>query len=514
LHTTSPAEDEAVTGTTAAAGARGRHTWRITWSVATLVVAAVMIGMLPLVVRRVGDADYWWHIVTARWILDHHALPTHDLYTYTVPTHQWIDHEYLSELLMYGLGKVGGQLAVSLGFGAITWAGFWFILARTNLRPTHVAATASGLGLAAVAGVSVWGPRPQMITFALVCVELYLIERFLERGHRGFYAMPLIVLAWANFHGGFIIAFLFLGIAFGVEAVRWLTDRSLIESGVRAGRIALVSVASLVTGLVNPHGFALYAYAWRTQTSAVQQAFIREWQSPDFHDLEIRGFEAMIILLLIGLAMRRARPTVFSVVVAVTGLLLALQSVRHIAIFVATATPLLAWTWSSTLTDLGRRCSPLLSRLSPRHVLGAVGTATAVIAVVVLVALRSLLAHQAASTVDNYPSRAADYLNAHASVGTRMFSDYAWGGYMVYRFYPEQSRRVFLFGEADLMGDTIMNEYVDVVGLHSNWLDILNRHGVDYVVFEPDTPLTSALATQPDWHLVYSDPVAVVYVRG
>jgi hypothetical protein len=136
-----------------------------------------------------------------------------------------------------------------------------------------------------------------------------------------------------------------------------------------------------------------------------------------------------------------------------------------------------------------------------------------VIAVVVLVVLRSLLAHQAASTVDNYPSRAADYLDAHASVGTRMFSDYAWGGYMVYRFYPEPSRRVFLFGEADLMGDTIMNEYVDVVGLHSNWLDILSRHGVDYVVFEPDTPLTSALATQPDWHLVYSDPVAVVYVR-
>ena len=26
--------------------------------------------------------------------------------------------------------------------------------------------------------------------------------------------------------------------------------------------------------------------------------------------------------------------------------------------------------------------------------------------------------------------------------------------------------------------------------------------------------LYSALATQPDWHLVYSDNVAVIYVRG
>jgi hypothetical protein len=503
-----------VTGALPPEDPRPPYRWRITWTVGAVVVLAVMIGMLPLIVRRVGDADYWWHIVTARWILDHHALPAHDLYTYTVPTHPWVDHEYLSELLMYGLGKVGGQLAVSLGFGAITWAGFWFILRRVNLRPTHAVATAAALALGVVAGVAVWGPRPQMITFALVCVELYLIERFLDGDHRGLYLMPLIMVAWANFHGGFVIAFLFLGIAFVVELLRWLTDRSRTQSRTRAARLALISLASAITGLLNPHGLSLYAYAWRTQTSAVQQAFIREWQSPDFHSWEMRGFEAMFVLLLIGLALRRARPTVFSVVVAVVGLLLALQSVRHIAIFVATATPLLAWAWSPTLTDLDGRTSRVLSRFRPRQLLGAAAGVTAVIAVVVLVALRSLLAHQAASTVDNYPSGAADYLDAHATVGTHMFSDYAWGGYMIYRFYPQPSRRVFLFGEADLMGDAIMNEYVDVVGLHSDWLSILNKHDVDYVVFEPDMPLTSALATQPNWHLVYSDSVAVIYVRS
>jgi hypothetical protein len=228
----------------------------------------------------------------------------------------------------------------------------------------------------------------------------------------------------------------------------------------------------------------------------------------------MRGFEAMFILLIIGLALRRARPTLFSVAVAVIGLLLALQSVRHIAIFVATATPLLAWSWSPTLTDLGERSSRLFSRVRPQRLVAAAATGTAVIAVVILVVLRSLLAHQAASTVDNYPSGAADYLDAHPTVGTHMFSDYAWGGYMIYRFYPQPSRRVFLFGEADLMGDTIMNEYVDVTQLHSDWLDILNRHGVDYVVFEPDLALTTALATQPNWHLVYSDKVAVIYVRS
>ena len=490
--------------------------FRVNWTVGTLVVLAVMIAMLPLIVRRVGDADYWWHITTARWILDHHALPSHDLYTYTVPGHLWTDHEYLSELLMYGLGRVGGQLAISVAFGLITWAGFWFILKRIAVQPTHFIATAASLGLAAVAGVAVWGPRPQMITFALVCVELYLIERFLRTGYRGLYAMPLIMVAWANFHGGFVIAFLFLGIAVAVELVRWLIDRTDVQARWRAGRVALVTIASAIAGLINPHGFSLYTYSWRTQTSAVQQAFIREWQSPDFHNWEMRGFEAMVVLLIIGLALRRGRPTLFSVVVSVVSLLLALQSWRHIALFVATATPLLAWSWGPSLDEAGERLAGVGRRFhtTARQLVRAAALVTAVIAVAVLVVLRSLLAHQAASTVDNYPSGAADYLDAHPGIGTHMFSDYAWGGYFIYRFYPEPSRRVFIFGEADLMGDTIMNEYVEVVGLHSDWMDVLNSHNVDYVVFEPNRPLTSALAASPNWHLVYSDKLAVIYVRG
>jgi len=244
LHIRDASELDAATEAPITATPRQPRRWRISWTVATLVVLAVIIGMLPLVVRRVGDADYWWHIVTARWILDHHALPAHDLYTYTVPSHPWTDHEYLSEVLMYGLGKVGGQLAVSLGFGAITWAGFWLILRRINLRATHFVATAAALALAAVAGVAVWGPRPQMITFALVCLELYLIERFLADGHRGLYWMPLIMVAWANFHGGFVIAFLFLGIAFLVEIARWLVDRSRLQARAPAARPGGEPVAS------------------------------------------------------------------------------------------------------------------------------------------------------------------------------------------------------------------------------------------------------------------------------
>jgi hypothetical protein len=59
-----------------------------------------------------------------------------------------------------------------------------------------------------------------------------------------------------------------------------------------------------------------------------------------------------------------------------------------------------------------------------------------------------------------------------------------------------------------------MNEYSDVVGVKNDWLDILKSHDVDYVVYDPNTALTSALATQPNWHQVYADRVAVIFVRS
>ena len=493
---------------------RGR---RVALTAGGLLIAAAMVGILPLVVRRVGDADYWWHIVTARWIIDHHALPAHDLFTYTVPDHAWTDHEYLSELLMYGLGKVGGQLAVSIGLGALTWAGFFLILRRIALRPQPALVVALAIALGGVAGVAIWGPRPQMITFAFICLELLLIERFLAGSRRAIYAMPPLLLVWANFHGGFVIAFLFIGIAVLVELVRWLLDRADAQARSRTLTLLAVTAASAVAGLVNPHGVALYVYAWRTQTSGVQQAFITEWQSPDFHSLSMRGLEATIVLLIVGLAARRARLSAFSVLAAVAGLLLALQSVRHIAVFVAAATPLLAWSWGPVVAGVRRPSTGALSRLwlAPQHAMTVVALFTAAVTAGSLLTLAVLLHHQAASTVENYPVAAADYLDSiQPSPGTRMFSDYGWGGYMIYRFYPDPNRRVFIFGEADLMGDTIMNEYSDVVGVKSDWLDILNRHEVDYVVFEPNTALASALATQPNWHQMYGDSFAVIYFRG
>src|SRR4051812_11113567 len=45
-----------------------------------------LLGVFPL-----KDTDFWWHLRTGDWIRQTGRVPTHDLYTFTVPDHRWID---------------------------------------------------------------------------------------------------------------------------------------------------------------------------------------------------------------------------------------------------------------------------------------------------------------------------------------------------------------------------------------------------------------------------------------
>jgi len=120
---------------------------------------------------------------------------------------------------------------------------------------------------------------------------------------------------------------------------------------------------------------------------------------------------------------------------------------------------------------------------------------------------------QAKLDASSYPIGAADWLASHPGVGTHMYNQYGWGGYLAYRFYPDSSRQVFIFGEAELMGDPLLNEYNDVQNLRPDWAAILDKYHVDYVVFNTGAALSNVLTTQPGWKVAYQDPVATIFVR-
>ena len=116
----------------------------------------MLIALAAAFTGSIQDPDFWWHLRTGYWMLDNQRLPSHDLYTYTVSGHAWIDHEYLTEVLMAYFNSWGGLALISIVFAVLTMFGF-LLLYRTadaGRRPYVIA----GLGLA-LGGLA--GLRPQ-----------------------------------------------------------------------------------------------------------------------------------------------------------------------------------------------------------------------------------------------------------------------------------------------------------------------------------------------------------------
>ncbi|HAW10265.1 MAG: hypothetical protein ABSC16_05620 [Candidatus Dormibacteria bacterium] len=477
-----------------------------------LVVGAALVAILVVICRRVGDPDFWWHMETGSWIIDHGSLPSHELFTYTVSGKTWADQEWGSEVLGDLIFRAGGFLAFSLIYTAVTWVGFWFIWRRIGMERVPALIAGACLVVAALAGVEVWGPRSQMISFALTCLTLYWVEAYLRDRDRHLYLLPLVMVVWANLHGGFVYGLAVVGLAAVTETALWLLSPRDGAHRRRSLRLWMILLASGVAGLVNPITINAYLAAIKVQTSAVQQSFIAEWQSPNFHVAGELGIELMLLLVVAAMALRR--PRLWDALLTVVGIYAALSAVRNAPLAAALLIPMVAWSfggawersrWRDRFAEwVRRRGGDLLIIIS----------AGALIVTVAAVGFAAnTLSTQTASTAANFPVGAADWLAAHPDVGTRMFNAYDWGGYLIYRFYGDANRRVFIYGEATEVGNPLLQQVSDVENANPDWQTILSEHGVNYVVERTSSALSMALSVDPGWEQVYDDGFAVIFVK-
>jgi hypothetical protein len=84
---------------------------------ATLVLVAIcLVGLFS---TQITDTDFWWHLKTGQYIVEHGSLPFPDPFAYTtsaVPRypgeaqvrHFNLTHEWLSQVLMYLIYRVAG----------------------------------------------------------------------------------------------------------------------------------------------------------------------------------------------------------------------------------------------------------------------------------------------------------------------------------------------------------------------------------------------------------------------
>jgi hypothetical protein len=464
----------------------------------------VSLGLFAMAARPVTDPDVWWHLKTGELILQTHHIFHADPYSFTHAGQPWVNHEWLSEVLLYGLYCLTGNSGLIVLFAAVTALAF-FLAYRRCAGPPYLAALFTVWGAAASA--SIWGVRPQIFSLLLTSIFLLILDRsFLHP--RILWWLPPLTLLWVNLHAGYalgigLIALYLLGtlldVIFGFE--KWPATNPLIQ------QFGFVLLACIAVVPLNPNGFKMYSYPWQTLSSRAMQQYIQEWASPNFHQGLYLPLLLMVLALLAALAFSPKRLRPLDLLLLAVTFYGAMRSVRHIPVFALVAIPIL----SRLLAPLFAQSTP--QRPGPRSNTKLAFNGITILFIILFAIIRvdSVIRSQTQAEAKNFPVGAIHFLATHP-VPAPIMNHYNWGGYFIWKLYPRY--RVFVDGRADVYGDDFLNRLADMYYLKSNWKQEFAATNVCSVMLPPDAPLAAVLLEQSNWKAIYSDKQSIILTRA
>lgn len=471
------------------------------------VFAAVcFLGIFVLGIRNATDPDLWWHLRTGQLILQNHHIFRSDPFSVTRLGRPWIDHEWLSQILIYGLYKLAGWAGLIVSFSVVITLAFLIVFIRCPGKP-YIAGLMTVW--AAISSVPSWGVRPQIFTLVLASLLLFILERSYDR-IKLLWWVPLLILLWVNLHAGYAVGIAFLLLFLVGDTLDFALTQRLPASTTRLKTLGIFTLLSLAVIPLNPYGTALYRYPFETLHSPSMMAYIGEWQSPNFHEGRYVAVLLMILALLVIPAISPKKLSVREILLVIATTYAALRSVRHIPIFVLVAAPvlcsLLDARFRATTARLFNHSTPLTrTKLALNTVL------LAGFVVFSVMWIRHVLGQQNEAVAKNFPVAATDFIRATMPPAP-MLNHYNWGGYFIWELYPEY--KVFIDGRADVYGDDFLNGFASTYYVRgTSWRSQLEDWRIRTVVLPPDAPLITVLSRSPEWKTAFSDNQATILIR-
>ncbi len=459
-----------------------------------------------------ADGDIGWHIRTGEYILDHHSIPRHDLYSFSKPGAPWYAWEWLTDVTAGALYRWAGLKGIVLGAGALIALFCTTLIRRMVWRDTHLMVgmivALMGAGVSSIHFLA----RPHIFTLVLISFSVWMIEADLRRPSRVIWLLVPVTVLWTNLHGGFLALIAVLALTAGGSAV----EAVLRPAGwAKPLRYAAVTAACAAASLLNPYGYQLHLHVRDYLRSDWIRNVVQEFQSPSFRGESMIQLEVLLFagLMVAGFLLRRKN------IVEALWILwfahMALSSVRHAPVFVAVCAPLIAsnvsdwyraWTAEASKTSL----PGIFNQMAADAMKGFRRTSLWPAAVIVALALMNQpLKWPTDFPEETFPTKivhdhAAQFLNA------RVLTTDQWADYLIY-VNPQQ--KVFIDGRSDFYGPEVGNEYIHLINGQWDWQTILTKYGFTVALLPVDVPLSQLLKLRPEWQIVADDGKRILLVH-
>ena len=524
-----------------------------------IAVAIAAACILFSVSFALYDTDMWQHLAVGRsiWLL--HALPTRQLWTWPNYGAPDVNASWGFRLLIWPLWHAAGVTGLFAWRWLTTLAAFallWRAARRMGARGLTPLVVAVLCSLIYRHRSQI---RPETLTAVLFAAEIWILESWREAWHERpadwrrdprLWLVP-IAWAWANVHISYWLGLAVQGIyliASGHQRGREPEARA--GSALEGRRHALaILAASAAISFVNPWGWKAlwqpfdYFLHWRHepifQTIGELQPVDWSYHARDGLAILIAGWIVLLIWRARAFRLDRVEALMFALFAA-----LALPTQRFVGIFALAAFPFVArdldawvrsraWAKRAAARESGGSAAPAResgSSAPPARESGKdrpparsrsvwVRGALAALACVAIgipewTRPSALIGVRLEQRV--VPVRACDFMAAHGVHG-RGFNQFAAGGYLLYRFWPDRSRLPFM----DIhQSGSREDRYLYALAQQDSaaWRALDRKYRFDYALiythqYANDRLIEFLDADRSRWALVFSDDAAALFVR-
>jgi hypothetical protein len=437
-----------------------------------LVVPALVGAFFGAASTRlpVGDTDVFWHLALGRATLTT-GLPRTDTYSWTVAGQPISIDQWLGQVLWalsFQLGEWRG--VVALRGVAIALLVAVIMYAALRERPARPLGALIAVLPAFALTRFVWTERPELFGFVLFAVLIALLRAARAGSDRALYALPAVIVVWANLHGSFALG--------AVLAVLVAIEGGIADAS-RRRAYAIVAAGAILATLLTPAGFGTWTAPGFHLLHPPRE--IQEWSVPDVTTLPGLIFAVAVFATLVTALFARTRAP-REAVVLLPVLFISLIATRQLPLFAIAAAPYLAAHGGEAVAELVailRLRLPTLapSGRAPTRVIDL--TALAIAAVVLALGAAT---GTAAPDLGGYPGAALPALRA----GPGLFNHYDWGGYLI---ATAPRTPVFVDGRLTPYLGGVIAEYTTVIGVHPGWREVIARRGIRQLLVRPGDPV-------------------------
>jgi len=477
-----------------------------------IFVAILLVLVLNTAQGLLGDGDTGYHIKTGEVILTTGKVPQADIYSFITPVLKWTAHEWLSEVIMASIYQLSGLTGVVVFFSGLLAITHWLLYATLRTRSDDILLCTVITLLATVTSSSHWLARPHLFSITLTLVWYYLLDRFQYDGKPTLIYLPALMLLWVNLHGGFMLGIVLLAIYLLGNLIYSFSDSSIraLRHWSKVKALSLTTLLTIVASIINPFGVEILWFPFRVTTDRFIMDFVVEFMSPNFH--QQLPFKYMFITVIIALALTRTRLNLIESSLLVLVSYMALYSVRHVSVFAIIVAPILLRLSRDHTVSLPRKLSDfyharrkLFTDLDGQ----LIGRLWPFIGMFIALALPIFGTFRVSINDKVFPVAAVEFLKREQLSGN-MFNNDEFGDYLIFSAWPQY--RVFTDGRSDMYREKHGIPYLKVAGLQPGWKEVLNHYDISWIFFQTKTALSAALLDQSEWHPIYSDQVATVFV--